>query len=126
MIAWLAFTAPAAAQSLHFSDNGPLTSDTGHVMVEWESAGPATLIIARTPDFAGARRLYDGANHAFFLSGLDSGTYYLLLRDRAGAQSQPLQLTVVHQSLTAALVLTIVGALITLSIVATIARGARP
>ena len=122
----MALAAPAAAQSLEFADSGPVSSDTGHVMVQWNSTGPAKLIIARSPDFAQAKQLYDGANHSFFLSGLDSGKYYLLLRDDAGRQSQPLELTVVHQSLTAALVLTIIGAFITLSIVATIIRGARP
>jgi hypothetical protein len=126
LLACLAFAAPAAAQSLDFADSGPLTSDTGHVMVEWRASEPVTLIIAPSADFPKAKALYSGRNHSFFLSGLDSGKYWLLLRDRAGHQSRPLELTVVHQSLTAAILLTIVGAFITLSIIATIIRGARP
>lgn len=122
----LAFAAPASAQELAFEAPGPLTSDTGHVLVEWEATGPATLIMARDADFAGARSLYQGDNRAYFISGLEGGDYFLLLRDEAGAQSDPLHLTVAHQSLQRAIWLTIVGAIITLGIIATIIRGARP
>lgn len=117
---------PANAQGLAFSDPGPLASNTGHVLVEWEASGPATLIMARNADFAGARPLYQGDNNAYFLSGLEGGDYFLLLRDEAGALSAPLRLTVAHQSLDRAIWLTIIGAIITLGIIATIFRGARP
>lgn len=83
-------------------------------------------MIARNPQFAGAQELYQGANKSYFLSGLRSGTYYLMLRDGSGHQSHPIELTVTHQSLARAILLTIVGAFITLAIVATIIRGARP
>lgn len=122
----LAFATPAGAQELAFEAPGPLTSDTGHVLVEWEAPGSATLILARNTDFAGARPLYQGNNEAYFISGLEDGDYFLLLRDEAGAQSDPLHLTVAHQSLERAIWLTIIGAIITLGIMATIIRGARP
>lgn len=126
MLALLALAAPAHGQAPAFTQPGPLASDTGHALIEWQGENEATLIVSRQPDFAEARALYQGANKAYFLSGLEAGDYYLLLRDRAGGQSEILQLKVEHQSLELALWLTLVGALITLGIVATIARGARP
>jgi hypothetical protein len=95
-------------------------------VIEWTAPEPAALIMANDPQFAGAQELYRGPNSSFFLSGLGEGTYYLILRDGAGRQSQPVQLTVAHQSLTRALWLTAAGMIITLAIVATIVRGARP
>ena len=82
--------------------------------------------MAPGPDFERGDALYRGPNRSFFLSGLDTGEYHLLLRDDAGRQSAPLVLTVEHQSLTRAIWLTIIGALIALAIVVTILRGARP
>jgi len=96
------------------------------VLVEWQAPGDATLIMARSADFAGAQALYQGHNKAYFLSGLDAGDYYLMLRDNEGSQSEAIELTVTHQSLSQAILLTIVGAFITLGIIATIVRGARP
>jgi len=126
MSAALAFATPASAQELAFEAPGPLTSDTGHILVEWQAPGSATLVLARNADFSGARPLYQGDNRAYFISGLEGGDYFLLLRDEAGAQSAPLQVTVAHQSLQRAIWLTIIGAIITLGIIATIIRGARP
>lgn len=126
LLAALAPAAPAAAQELAFAESGPLESDTGHALIEWRAPGEATLIMARSPDFAEARALYRGGNTAYFLSGLEGGDYYLLLRDDAGGQSQALRLTVAHQSLGRAIWLTVIGAFITLGIVAAILRGARP
>lgn len=122
----LALGAPASAAAPAFADPGPLASDTGHILLEWEADAPVSLIIAERPDFQGGSALYSGPNRSFFLSGLDAGEYYLLLRDDAGGQSAPLILTVEHQSLARAIWLTIIGAVIALAIVATILRGARP
>jgi len=126
LLAIPALAAPAAAQEPAFADPGPLASDTGQALVEWRSPGEATLVISQSGDFAGARALYQGANKAHFLSGLEAGDYYLLLRDGAGGQSEVLELTVEHQSLERAIWLTVIGAIITLGIIGTIARGARP
>jgi hypothetical protein len=122
----LAMATPATAQDLAFSAPGPLSSDTGHLLVEWKAPGDATLIMARSADFAGASALYQGGNKAFFLSGLEGGEYFLMLRDDEGRQSQAIALTVEHQSLQTAIWLTIIGAIITLGIIGVIAKGARP
>ena len=126
ILSLLALGVPASAAAPAFSAPGPLASDTGHVLLEWEAEAPVSLIMAGNPDFEGGTALYRGPNRSFFLSGLDTGEYHLLLRDDAGRQSAPLVLTVERQSLTRAIWLTIIGALIALAIVVTILRGARP
>lgn len=102
-----------------------MVSDTGHALVRWEATAPVTLVISNSADFAGARVLYHGDNHSYFLSGLANGNYHLLLRDEAGGQSAAIQLTVEHQSLTRALWLVLAGAVVALGIVLVILRGAR-
>lgn len=120
-----AFCAPLYAQGLNFTDPGPLTSDTGYALVEWNAPGAVNLELARQPDFSDAQTLYSGNNSAYFLSGLADGTYYISLRDGAGLASPPLELTVAHQSLARALWLAGLGAFIFLGVVAAILRGAR-
>jgi len=128
LAALLAFShaAPANAQPPVFTDHGPLSSITGHLLVEWNADTPVTLEIAGDPSFSDAQELYSGSNHAFFLSGLAGGEYFLRLTVESGDHSSAVSLTVEHQSLNQALWLTLVGAIITLGIVATIVRGARP
>ncbi|HSG33552.1 MAG TPA: hypothetical protein VLA37_03390 [Sphingomonadaceae bacterium] len=117
---------PAQAQDLAFVAGDSAASDTGHILVEWEAPGEAVLIIAGSPDFADGEALYQGSNKAYFLSGLEGGEYYLMLRDDEGRQSEALHLAVEHQSLARAYWLTLIGAIITLATVAVIFRGARP
>lgn len=93
--------------------------------MQWHATGAVTLKLARKADFADARTLYSGGNSAYFLSGLADGTYYLELQGSGGETSAPLKLTVAHQSLTRALWLAGLGALVFLSTVAVIFRGAR-
>ncbi|OCC23023.1 hypothetical protein MB02_14525 [Croceicoccus estronivorus] len=121
----VSLSAPAYAEAPAFSDAGPIASDTGYTLVQWSAPGAVTLDLAHRPDFSDARTLYSGANSAYFLSGLADGTYYLKLRDEAGTASATLELDVAHQSLTRALWLAGLGALVFLAIVATILRGAR-
>lgn len=123
--ALLAMAAPVQAAAPAITNEGPLSSDTGQMLVEWEGEGPVALEIAEREDFADARVAYEGINHAYFLSGLAGGDYYLRLKTPAGAASEPVQLTVAHQSLERAIWLTIIGAIITLGVIATIVRGAR-
>lgn len=106
-------------------NQAPLSSDTGQMLVEWEAAGPVALEIAQREDFADARVAYEGANHAYFLSGLQGGDYYLRLKTPGAVVSDPVRLTVAHQSLERAIWLTIIGAIITLGVIVTILRGAR-
>jgi len=81
--------------------------------------------MAETADFADATELYNGTNSSFFVSGLQDGDYFLRLRTADGAQADPLVLEVRHQSLTQALWLALLGAIVTIAVVAAILRGAR-
>lgn len=116
---------PAHADSLAFSGPQSLDSDTGHLMLNWQSDEPVTIRMATRPDFADAATIYQGPAHSFFLSGLDNGEYFLRLSSDSGAQSAPLTLSVTHQSLTRALWLVLIGSIITLAIIVTILRGPR-
>lgn len=116
---------PLHAQEPEFAGPGPLSSDTGHALIEWSAAGKVTLEMGRSRDLADARTVYSGANHAFFLSGLADGTYQLRLRASDGSISAPLRLDVAHQSLNRALFLSLVGAIVALSILAVILKGVR-
>jgi len=119
------FGAPLHAAAPRFVQPGAITSDTGYAMIGWSADAPVTLTMLRNDDPATARTLYSGSNSASFVSGLEDGTYTLILRDKAGLRSAPLELTVIHQPLARALLLVTMGALIFLAIVATILRGPR-
>ncbi|MCJ2186883.1 hypothetical protein [Novosphingobium beihaiensis] len=113
-----------AAAPPRFTSPDALSSDSGHAAVEWQADGPVTLEMTQDGN-AAPRVLYSGHNHSLFISGLANGTYRLRLTDAAGQSSPPLLLTVAHQSLSRALMLVALGAVIFLSIVAVIFRGAR-
>lgn len=117
---------PVAAQSPAFTATEPLASDTGQVLVEWDADGPVTLGIADADSTGVVRKLYSGENRSFFLSGLTDGDYVLVLGDDKVARAATIDLNVTQQSLTQALWLTLIGAMITLGIIVTIMRGARP
>lgn len=93
-------------------------------MIAWQADGPVTLAMAQGGDPAPARTLYSGGNAAYFVSGLADGVYTLTLSDEAGATASRLELTVAHQSLTRALWLIGLGAVVFLITVAVIVRGA--
>lgn len=116
---------PVTAQTPSFTADAPLTSDSGHALVEWEGEGPVALSIERDSAEDAARELYRGPNHAYFVSGLDDGAYVLRLTDAGGTETDVATLEVRHQSLSQALWLALLGALVTLAVVATILRGAR-
>lgn len=94
-------------------------------MLEWRSDTPVSLEMSMSPDFAQTTEIYAGAAHRYFLSGLENGDYYLRLTTAQGATSSPVIVSVAHQSLSRALLLVAIGALVTLAIVVTILRGAR-
>lgn len=123
----LALAPQPAMAAPSFDHDGALTSNTGQVQLDWNDggSGEVTLEMARSADFADPDPLYSGTRTSYVLTGLAGGEYHLRLRDASGALSQPITLTVEHQSLTQALWLTAIGALITLGIVATIVVGAR-
>lgn len=117
--------APAQAQSPAFKDAGPLATDTGHLLIEWDAPGEVTLLVAKSANLADADPVYRGDYDAYFLSGLADGSYTLVLEGEGGARSEPVMLEVAHQSLPRALWLTLVGLIITLGIVIAIVKGAR-
>jgi hypothetical protein len=120
------FCAPAmlyAATAPSFRSDSAIESDTGYRLIEWDASGPATLAIV--PPEAAPRELYSGSNEAFFISGLADGTYRLTLRDAAGREAPPLDLHVTHQSVTQALWLVALGAIVFLATVVAVLRGAR-
>ncbi len=121
----LSIAVPAVAQELAFASQGPLQSDTGHLLVEWEAPGDVTLMLSRGADAEAGKALYRGGNSAYFMSGLEDGDYTLTLVGDGGQESEPMKLTVEHQSLEQAIWLTIVGAIITLATIAVIVRGER-
>ncbi len=125
LLAPLLVLASPALAAPEFTGGPEFASDTGHVLLSWESDEPVRLIIADNAEFSGAKPLYEGSQTSFFVSGLSNGEYYLRLDGVQGESSQPAKLNVVHQSLTQAIWLTIIGLIITVGIIATIARGAR-
>ncbi|WP_240530098.1 hypothetical protein [Novosphingobium sp. PC22D] len=118
-------SAPAIASPPAFSASEPIVTDTGYSLIEWRSDGPVSLEIARAGGGMTPDTLYEGTNKSFFISGLANGTYDLTLRDASGAETSAVRLEVAHQSLTQALWLVALGAVVFLLIVATIAKGAR-
>lgn len=116
---------PCGAQAVEFTSSEPLASDTGQVLVEWQAEGPVTLGIVDASNPGVVREIYAGENTSFFLSGLADGDYLLVLGDEGMAEATTLELNVTQQSLSQALLLTLIGAIITLGIIVTIFRGAR-
>lgn len=115
---------PAAHAALPEITGGPeLSSDTGYSLIEWQSDQEVTLRIAGADGVS--RDLYRGSENAYFLSGLADGDYTLTLESVDGENSKPVALSIRHQSLSQALWLTLIGALIALSTVVVIVRGAR-
>jgi hypothetical protein len=123
----LAFSQPASAQPAStqpaFSDDVPLTSDTGQVPLAWQADGPVHISMAKG---SGPRRaVFGGSGEQLFLSGLSDGDYTLTIAPEGGAATDSIQLEVRHQSLTRALLLTLLGGVVFLLILAIILRGAR-
>ena len=126
MLACVAFCSPLHAEAgPAFSGEDNLSTDTGYALIEWTASDAVSLELSRQPDMANARVLYTGENTAFFISGLKDGTYFLALRDSAGEASAPLELSVAHQSLSRALWLAALGALVFVAVVGVIFAGAR-
>ena len=115
---------PALA-SPAFTQTGPLKSDAGYFMVEWQADEPVSLEIAKQDSQAKPRVLYTGSNSALFVSGLQDGEYDVRLRDGSGALSKALTLSVEHQPLDRALWLVALGALAFLAAALVILKGAR-
>ena len=118
----LAFSLPASAQPA-FSDDVPLNSDTGQVSLAWQADGPVHISMAR--EGGPPRAVFGGSGEKLFLSGLSDGDYTLTIGPEGGAVTDSIALEVRHQSLTRALLLTLLGGAVFLMVLAIILRGAR-
>ena len=118
----LAFSLPASAQPA-FSDDVPLTSDTGQVSLAWQADGPVHISMAG--EGGPWRAVFGGSGEQLFLSGLSDGHYTLTIGPEGGAVTDSIQLEVRHQSLTRALLLTLLGGVVFLMVLGIILRGAR-
>lgn len=106
-----------------FDRAGPITSDAGNTALHW--TGTAPFRVRMTAADGQQRTMYEGSRKALFVSGLRNGEYLFTLTDGSGQKAAPLTLTVAHQSLSRALWLVAIGALVTSMVVAAIVRGAR-
>lgn len=118
----LAFSVPASAQPA-FTDEVPKTSDTGQVSLAWQAAGPVHISMAKGS--GPERPVFGGSGEKLFLSGLADGDYTLTIGPEGGAATDSMVLRVRHQSLTRALMLTLLGGVVFLMVLAIILRGAR-
>lgn len=128
-IAWpvavMALAPTSAVAAPTFKANTPIEANAGHAMLEWNADGMVRLEMARDTSFSEAAPLYQGDYDSYFVSGLSDGDYYVRLRGQDGGTSEPLRIHVAHQSLTQAIWLMIIGAIISIGIITTIVRGAR-
>ena len=106
-----------------FSETGPLTSDTGQVTFEWQACEPTRLTI--TGDNGRSRPIYRGKGDRLFVSGLADGDYRAELVGEDSGTGDTIMVEVRHQSLTRALLLTLLGGAVFLMVLAIILRGAR-
>ena len=118
----LAFAAPAFAQPA-FDDDVALTSDTGQASLSWQADGPVHITLAQGS--GPERSVFGGSGEKLFLSGLSDGDYTLTIAPEGGAATDSMVLQVRHQSLTRALLLTLLGGVVFLMVLAIILRGAR-
>ena len=117
----------ASTASPLFENEAVLSSDTGYVSLNWSNPDHQKIELqqANSPDFENAQTLYEGKNKSLFVSGLRDGTYYFRLCDQQGTWSAPVKLHVKHHAIEKAWALFALGALVFLSIIFVIIRGAK-
>ncbi|WP_230279471.1 hypothetical protein [Croceicoccus sp. Ery15] len=118
-----ALSIPGAMAQPVFTGDDPLASDTGQANLTWQADGPVEIAIAG-PD-GNARPLFGGRGETLFLSGLSDGDYTVSIAPEHGAVTDELVLEVRHQSLSRALLLTLLGGVVFLTVLAVILRGSR-
>lgn len=118
----------ASAAAPRFLNDETVAADAGYVQLRWERDDASAVVVQQAQDaaFADARVIYRGANESLFLSGLDDGDYYFRIRaDDDDTWMGSIEVAVRHQSLTRALFLFGVGAVVFICTLAVILRGAR-
>lgn len=114
---------PGAMAQPVFTGDDPLASDTGQASLTWQADGPVEIAI--TGPKGNTRPLFGGRGETLFLSGLADGDYTVSIAPEHGAATDELVLEVRHQSLSRALLLTLLGGVVFLTVLAVILRGSR-
>jgi hypothetical protein len=99
----------------------------GYFRLSWQAAGDVIVQEDTSPVFATPRVVYRGPDNARVLSGKPDGEWYYRARTagRGGAFGDVLEVTVRHHPLERALAFFALGALVFLTTLAAIVRGAR-
>lgn len=118
----------AGQDSPAFNGSDSLTTNDGHVRLNWVATTPDAVYEVQqsmNSNFENPLTIYEGADLATFVSGLTDGVYYYRLRADKGSWSDTLTLTVKHYSLQLAFALAGLGAVVFLSTVVVILKGAK-
>ncbi|MCG6899712.1 MAG: hypothetical protein LJE75_06875 [Gammaproteobacteria bacterium] len=104
------------------------TATAGFYRLEWQSAAELVeLQEATDAGFEFATTIYTGPDRATVLSGKSDGTRYYRVRANDASQnspwSNPIAVTVVHHSLSRALLFLFMGIFVFLAIVTVVVRG---
>ena len=128
VLLFLTATLMAAAQEFpEFNGSDSLTTNDGHVRLDWAAMAPGAVYEVQqstNASFENSMTIYEGADLATFVSGLSDGVYYYRFRANKGSWSETLTLTVKHYSLQLAFALAGLGAVVFLSTVVVILKGA--
>lgn len=115
-------------ESPAFNGSDSLTTNDGHVRLNWAATTPVAVYEVQqstNSNFENSITIYEGADLGTFVSGLTDGVYYYRLRADKGSWSEPLKLTVKHYSLQLAFALAGLGAVVFLSTVVVVLKGAK-
>lgn len=118
---------PAGAQPVDIESDTDVAT-AGYYQLSWDT-GAAEVVLqeASTPDFASPRVVYRGADNARVMSGKSDGDWYYRART-AGSDSEfgnVVKVTVRHHSRARAFAFFALGALVFLTTLTVIIKGAR-
>lgn len=116
----------AHAQSIELrTERGGISND-GRVKLIWGSRGDTYQYVlqqATDNEFKQVKIIYEGPDRASFVSGLNDGTYYYRVKAKQGDWSETLVVEVKHHSLSLALSLFGLGAVVFMLTVLVVVRG---
>jgi hypothetical protein len=125
-IFFIVIATSAHAQSIELrTERGGISND-GRVKLIWGSTGDNYQYLiqqATDSEFNQVKVIYEGPDRASFVSGLKTGTYYYRVKTKQGHWSETLVVEVKHHSLSLALSLFGMGALVFLLTVLVVVRG---
>ena len=116
-----------AETKLNFISDRSQVVDAGYVRLEWANPQNAEVELQQSThaDFTDARTRYRGTGHALFISGLANGDYRFRIGTDNDGWSEPILVSVRHQSLQRALQFLAIGALTAVATMLVIVKGAR-